>query len=88
VGAWLKRELAQLRTALLGRDVVQRRGLLDPAVVEEICVAHDANREDYADILFVLLNLEIWCRLFLDGRNYDDVADELSESSGVRRATA
>jgi asparagine synthase (glutamine-hydrolysing) len=88
VGAWLKRELAQLRTALLGRDVVERRGLLDPAVVEEICAAHDANREDYADILFVLLNLEIWCRLFLDGRSYDDVADELSEPSGMRRATA
>jgi hypothetical protein len=29
----------------------------------------------------VLLNFEIWCRLFLDGRSHDDVAGELAERS-------
>ena len=88
VGAWFKRELAPLRRMLLGPEAIERRGLLDPRVVEEICAAHDANREDYSDLLFVLLNLEIWCRLFLDGRSYEDVAGELAATSPARRATA
>ena len=81
VGAWFKRELAPLRGKLLSRDVVAGRGLLDPAVVEAICAAHDANREDYTDLILVLLNLEIWARLYVDGRGYEDVAAELAEQS-------
>jgi asparagine synthase (glutamine-hydrolysing) len=88
VGAWFKRELAPLRGTLLAREAIERRGLLDPLVVDEICAAHDANREDYTDLLLVLLNLEIWCRLFLDGRSYEDVAGELAATSSATRATA
>jgi hypothetical protein len=43
------------------------------------CSAHDENREDYTDVILVLMNLEIWCRLFLDQRSVEDVAGELSE---------
>jgi asparagine synthase (glutamine-hydrolysing) len=86
VGVWFKRELAPLRSTLLAREVIERRGLLDPAVVASICAAHDANREDYTDLLLVLLNLEIWCRLFLDGRSYEDVAGELAATGTAKRA--
>jgi len=81
VGAWFKRELAPLRSMLLRREVVAARGLLDPDAVQAVCEAHDANREDYTDLILVLLNLEIWCRLFLDGRRHEDVAGELVERS-------
>jgi asparagine synthase (glutamine-hydrolysing) len=81
VGAWFKRELVPLRKALLSRDVVIARGLLDPDVVERVSADHDANREDYSDLLLVLLNFEIWSRLFLDGVSHNDVADELAEHS-------
>jgi asparagine synthase (glutamine-hydrolysing) len=81
VGAWLKRDLAPLRTVLLSRQAVTARGLLDYSAVEAICSNHDANREDYADLLLVLLNLELWSRLYLDRRSYEDVAAELAERS-------
>ena len=38
---------------------------------------HRANRFDGTDILLALMNLEIWSRIYLDGRSFADVADEL-----------
>jgi asparagine synthase (glutamine-hydrolysing) len=47
--------------------------------VQRALAAHDSGREDYTDLVLVLVNLEIWCRLFLDRRSSSDVADELNE---------
>jgi len=68
-----------LREALLNPAVVESRGYLSAPGVQAVLQAHDANREDYSDLLLVLMNLEIWCRLFLDHRSADDVAGELAE---------
>jgi asparagine synthase (glutamine-hydrolysing) len=81
VGAWFKQELAPLRAELLAREAVTRRGFLDPDVVADLCAEHDNNRNDYTDLILVLMNLEIWSRLFLDGRSHEDVANELAERS-------
>lgn len=79
VGAWFKAELRPLRDALLSRPVIESRGLVSSAAVAEVMALHDGNREDYSDLLLVLMNLEIWCRLFLDGRSAGDIATELHE---------
>jgi asparagine synthase (glutamine-hydrolysing) len=79
MGEWFKRDLRPLREALLNPAVVESRGYLSAAGVQSVLEAHDANREDYSDLLLVLMNLEIWCRLFVDQRSVDDVAGELSE---------
>ena len=81
VGVWFKRELLPLRRELLGKQALDRRGLLDPEVVQDICADHDKDREDYTDLILVLMNLEIWSRLFLDGRSHEDVSGELAERS-------
>ena len=64
---------------MLGRAVVESRGLLDWSAVRDVMAAHDSNREDYTDLLLALVNLEIWCRMFLDGRSHEDVSVELHE---------
>jgi len=79
MGEWFKRDLRPLREALLNPAVVESRGYLSAPGVQAVLQAHDANREDYSDLLLVLMNLEIWCRLFLDHRSADDVAGELAE---------
>jgi asparagine synthase (glutamine-hydrolysing) len=79
MGEWFKRDLRPLREALLNPAVVESRGFLSAAGVQSVLQAHDSNREDYSDLLLVLMNLEIWCRLFVDQRSVDDVAGELSE---------
>ncbi len=81
VGAWFKRELAGMRSLLLNHDTVAARGVLDPDAVTALIGAHDANKEDYTDLILVLMNLEIWSRLFLDGQSHADLAGELAEQS-------
>lgn len=84
MGAWLKSELRALRDGVLSRDAIEARGVLSWPAVRDLVGLHDANREDYSDVLLALINFEIWCRLFLDGHSIDDVAAELREK-GARR---
>jgi len=77
MGAWLKGELAPLVRGLLSDSVVKGRGLLHFPAVQELIASHEANRIDGTDRLMTLLNLEIWSRLYLDGRTPDDVTHEL-----------
>jgi len=77
MGAWLKEELAPLVRGLLSDSVVKGRGLFHFPIVQELIASHEANRIDGTDRLLTLLNLEIWSRLYLDGRAPDDVTNEL-----------
>ncbi|MCB1623993.1 MAG: asparagine synthase (glutamine-hydrolyzing) [Pseudomonadales bacterium] len=85
-GQWFKRELKPLRDQLVNRATVESRGLLRWDAVAESLALHDANREDYTDLLLVLVNLELWCRLFLDGTSVGDLGEELA--IGLREAHA
>jgi asparagine synthase (glutamine-hydrolysing) len=79
MGMWLKTELEPLRRVLLGKAAIEARGLLSWPAVREMVELHDASREDYSDLLLTLMNLELWCRLFVDGRSVPDVGSELTE---------
>jgi asparagine synthase (glutamine-hydrolysing) len=78
MGAWLRGELAPLLHDFLGRESIERRGLLVPEAVETLIAAHGANRVDGTDRLLALLSLEVWARLFLDGRSPEDLTAELA----------
>ncbi len=77
MGAWLKSDLAPVLDRLLSPEVVRGRGLFRDVVVSRLVRDHRANRFDGTDILLALMNLEIWSRIYLDGRAATDVADEL-----------
>jgi len=77
MGAWLKGELAPLLDALLAPQVVDARGLFRQAAVDRLVADHRASRIDGTDALLALMNLEIWSRIYVDGREPADVASEL-----------
>jgi asparagine synthase (glutamine-hydrolysing) len=77
IGAWIKHELAPLTRLLLSREVVERRGLLRAAAVHETLALHTANREDHTDHLLALINLELWCRLHLDGQSAGEATRQI-----------
>ncbi len=81
LGAWFKNQLKPLREVLLSKQAIEQRGLLSWPTVRGILSAHDSSREDYSDLILVLLNLEIWSRIFLEGRSPDDVSAELTEGT-------
>jgi asparagine synthase (glutamine-hydrolysing) len=77
MGAWLRRELAPVVDELLGVAAVGARGWFDPSVVRTLVADHAAQRNDCTDVLMSLLNLEIWARVYLDGRAPQVVSDDL-----------
>jgi asparagine synthase (glutamine-hydrolysing) len=77
IGAWFKNELAELVGEVLSPATVERRGLFDPAAVQTVIAEHAGHREDRTDQLLGLINLEVWCRLYLDGHSAEGIADEL-----------
>jgi len=81
MGAWLKRDLAPMLRSVLSTQSLSARGLVHPAVVQRLIVDHQSNRIDGTDRLLGLVNLEIWCRVYIDGRTADDVGAELSETT-------
>ena len=80
MGAWIKQDLAPLLHKLLSEPVVNGRGLFHYPAVHELIAMHEANRIDGTDRLLALLNLEIWSRMYLDGRTREDVSSELKEA--------
>ena len=80
MGAWLKAELLELLESALSREAVESRGFLRHEPVRRLIDDHRANRIDGTDRLLALLNFEVWCRVFLDGRSSQHVADELKEA--------
>jgi len=38
--------------------------------VNEIIAAHRAQTSDHTDHLLALINLELWCRIYLDGNDW------------------
>lgn len=77
MGAWLKQELAPLLQLVLGKDSVIARGLFHWDVVKDTIALHSANREDHTDHLLALVNLELWCRIYMDGTSPADLSDQL-----------
>ena len=80
MGAWLRVELAPVLRDVLSRESVTRRGLLDPDAVQRTIREHEQQKADRTDHLLALINLEIWCRLYLDGQSAAGVSDRLRET--------
>ena len=79
MGAWLKQELAPLMQSVLSESSIRSRGLLHWDVVKETMALHEANREDHTDHLLALMNLELWCRMYLDGQSPEDLTAQFKD---------
>ena len=56
----------------LARDVLldsrsRQRGIIDPAAVDQLIAAHRSGLTEKGDVLWSLLNLELWYRTYIDG---------------------
>jgi asparagine synthase (glutamine-hydrolysing) len=68
-GRWARERFAPLiRSTVLGPRALAR-GLLAPQTLERLVAEHEAGAANHADRLWLLLNLEIWQRIFLDGED-------------------
>ncbi len=81
MGAWLRGQLLPLMQQVLAPETVAARGLFDPAAVQRVMQEHLSQQADHTDHLQALLNLELWCRLYLDGHSVEQVKNELLQAA-------
>ena len=77
MGAWIKNELKPLLSSVLSRESVESRGLFRWDSIDLAMRRHASNKEDHTDHLLALLNLELWCRMTLDGESSDMMTENL-----------
>jgi asparagine synthase (glutamine-hydrolysing) len=68
VSAWLRKEARPLVRDALSPAVVRRRGLFNPAFVEKLINEHESGFADHGSLLWGLISVELWQRIFLDAR--------------------
>jgi len=73
VGSWLRKDLEALVQDTLSEAQIKRRGLFHARAVHGIIARHQANRADYSDHLLALINFELWCRIFIDGNDWNHI---------------
>jgi asparagine synthase (glutamine-hydrolysing) len=68
-GRWLRGDFQSVaRDTLLGSRSL-RRSLFDPSSLKRLVAEHLDGTADHGDRLWLLLNLEIWQRIFVDGED-------------------
>src|SRR5437899_2428538 len=79
VGRWFRGPFAPLvRDLVLGPRAL-RRGLFDRSGVERLYAEHRSGSARHADRLWLLINLEIWQRIFIDGEDPGDLMSAARE---------
>jgi asparagine synthase (glutamine-hydrolysing) len=67
VGRWLRGPFWPLVEELVLGPRALGWGLFEPAGLRRLAAEHRAGFADHADRLWLLLNLEVWQRVFVDG---------------------
>jgi len=73
VGRWLRGPFRPLVDELVLGPRALERGLFDPAALRRLAEAHRSGAAEHGDRLWLLINLELWQRMFLDGEDVGDV---------------
>jgi asparagine synthase (glutamine-hydrolysing) len=67
LGRWFRGQLGAFVRELLLSETSRRRGIFNPAYIEQLVQRHENGRE--LDLhLWTLISFELWCRTFLDCR--------------------
>src|SRR2546427_2313255 len=73
VGRWLRAEFWPIVEEFVLGPRALARGLFRPAALRRLAEEHRAGAERHGDRLWLLANLEIWQRIFLDGEDPADI---------------
>jgi asparagine synthase (glutamine-hydrolysing) len=73
LGEWLRGPYWSLVEAFVLDSRAVQRGLFDPAALKTLAHEHRVGAADHAERLWLLINLEMWQRLFIDGDEYNSL---------------
>ncbi len=73
LGAWLRGPFWWLVEEFVLSERVAMRGHFEPLALQALAEQHRRGKGNYAEYLWLLINLEIWQRIFIDGEAVDGV---------------
>jgi asparagine synthase (glutamine-hydrolysing) len=82
VGRWMRQDLRPLVEDRLGNSRLVASGVFRPEPIARIMREHMAGRVDHSYRLWLLLNLEIWHELYIEGRSVAAVTADMRELAG------
>jgi asparagine synthase (glutamine-hydrolysing) len=74
VGRWLRGRFAPLLEDLVLGPRARQRRLFEPEAVSRLVQEHRAGLAEHGDRLWLLMNLELWHRIFVDGEDHEVLA--------------
>jgi len=86
MGGWLRGPFRPLLQEFVLGPRALGRGRFDPAFLRRLVGEHEAGTADHGDRLWLLLNLEIWQRVFVEGQDPASLAPPGSRPPSGRRA--
>jgi len=84
---WLRDELAGYVRGLMAQSRFVEIGLFDRAFIDRLLDEHIGGKADHNFRIWILINLEMWYRLFFEGQSIDQLCaltDELLGPTGAR----
>ncbi|HTM36185.1 MAG TPA: asparagine synthase (glutamine-hydrolyzing) [Terriglobales bacterium] len=66
ISVWFRKEARSFLRDTLSPSAVARRGLFSPKYVRQLLDDHDRGRADHGGMLWALIHVELWYRLFID----------------------
>jgi asparagine synthase (glutamine-hydrolysing) len=77
VGQWMRRDLKALVESRLGDSRLVAHGVFRPEAIARLLEEHMGGRVDHSYRLWLLLNLEIWHEIYIDGRSPQLLREEI-----------
>jgi len=65
---WFRNEARSFVRDVLSPSALRRRGLFDPTFVEKLIEQHENGFADHGALLWGLMSIELWQRVFMDSR--------------------
>jgi asparagine synthase (glutamine-hydrolysing) len=66
--SWLRKEARAFMRDVLSTSALRRRGLFNPPFVEKLIREHERGFADHGPLLWGLMNVELWQRIFVDSQ--------------------
>ena len=82
LGYWMKGPLLPVLRHLLGSSTLIEEGIFRREPIDRLVAEHVAGRADHHVRLWMILNVEVWYRMYVRGEPLDDLAGLLKERLG------
>ena len=82
IGAWLRGDLRRLAEQRLKRSRLVEAGTFNEASITRILHEHTSGRVDHSYRLWLLLNLEIWYELYIEGGDVETIEESVRAVAG------